>query len=237
MSIAVDFIKEAEGLRLKSYRDSGGVLTIGWGHTGPDVTSGMTITEDRAEVLLANDMRVASDAVAATVTVPITENQLAILTSLTLNIGTGGWRRSTVLRRLNNKNYAGAADAMLMWNKVRNKTTRALEVNEGLVNRRERERDLFLANMPPEVPPPIRSSQPVANGDVVGGEAKPLRESKTQWLGMSGILTAIIAAWSQLRTGAPELVTWAVPYLPYIFGLIFAAVLLNRWWDSKKGIN
>ena len=44
-----------EGLRLRAYRDSGGVLTIGIGHTGPDVVEGMTITMDQATALFAED--------------------------------------------------------------------------------------------------------------------------------------------------------------------------------------
>jgi len=44
-----------EGTRLKAYRDSGGILTIGTGHTGPDVTEDMVITFDQAVELLAKD--------------------------------------------------------------------------------------------------------------------------------------------------------------------------------------
>ena len=64
-----------------------------------------------------------------------------------------------------------------------------------------------------------------------------MRKSKTQWLGLTGVLTAIVAAWSQVRAGAPELVEWAIPHLPWIFGLIFVAIMFNRWLDSRKGIN
>lgn len=42
-------VKKFEGLRLTAYRDSVGVLTIGYGHTGSDVTAGMTITNAKAE--------------------------------------------------------------------------------------------------------------------------------------------------------------------------------------------
>jgi len=48
--------KEFEGLRLVAYQDSVGVWTIGYGHTGPDVRVGLTITEEQAAILLAADV-------------------------------------------------------------------------------------------------------------------------------------------------------------------------------------
>ena len=45
-----------EGLRLTAYRDEGGVLTIGYGHTGPDVNEGDRISEYWANELLAEDV-------------------------------------------------------------------------------------------------------------------------------------------------------------------------------------
>ena len=45
----VRLVKEFEGCRLTAYKDSVGVLTIGYGHTGSDVKPGMTITQARAD--------------------------------------------------------------------------------------------------------------------------------------------------------------------------------------------
>ncbi len=50
-------VKEFEGLRLTAYICPAGVLTIGWGHTGPDVYSGQTITVAQAETFLDNDLQ------------------------------------------------------------------------------------------------------------------------------------------------------------------------------------
>lgn len=44
-----------EGLRLIAYKDSGGVWTIGFGHTGPDVHEGMTITLEQAIAFMEKD--------------------------------------------------------------------------------------------------------------------------------------------------------------------------------------
>jgi lysozyme len=57
--LLVDELKRDEGLRLTAYRDTLGVLTVGYGHTGHDVTEGLTITEDRAEELLRADIETA----------------------------------------------------------------------------------------------------------------------------------------------------------------------------------
>ena len=49
-------IKEFEGLELKAYKCPAGVLTIGYGHTGPDVIPEMEITQANADDLLKGDL-------------------------------------------------------------------------------------------------------------------------------------------------------------------------------------
>ena len=127
-----------EGLRLKAYRDVGGIWTIGYGHTGPDVYAGKTITVEQAADLALVDIEEASDAVNRGVKVPITQNQFDALVSLTYNIGVGAFARSTCLRRLNQRDFDGAAEALTWWNKVKGR------VVDGLVNRRNAEKELFL---------------------------------------------------------------------------------------------
>lgn len=53
--LAGALIQVFEGCKLVSYLDSGGVWTIGYGHTGPDVTHSSTITQQQAEDLLVQD--------------------------------------------------------------------------------------------------------------------------------------------------------------------------------------
>lgn len=53
--LAFLLIKLFEGLRLSAYKDSGGVWTIGYGHTGPEVKEGLTITTSQAEELFQKD--------------------------------------------------------------------------------------------------------------------------------------------------------------------------------------
>ena len=229
MSLAVDFIKQAEGLRLKAYRDEGGTWTIGYGHTGPDVTDGSTITVERADQLLERDIAWAIDTVRRAVRVTLTEEQRAALISLTFNIGSGGFLSSTVLRRLNAGNYEGAADAILMWNKITRNGVK--ERDQGLVNRRERERMLFLRGTVP--PAPVAGT----GGVVTGGEAKPMIRMKTQWLGLGGVLTTMLTVWGQLSRDAPDIIAQIAPYAPYLLGVIFLAVMFNRYMDSRMGVH
>ena len=228
MSRAVDIIKVSEGLRLKAYRDGGGTWTIGWGHT-KGVVYGLTITEEQAEEFLRVDMAWVLTLIATTVKVALNENQHAAVASLIFNIGSSQWRTSTALRRLNAGNYAGAAEAMTWFKKIR--VNGVLEVDNGLMNRRERERVLFLSGTP--VAAPVQ----VARGDVYGGEAKLMRHSKTEWLGLSGVLTTVLTAWGQLTRDAPDIIAQIAPYGPILLGVIFLAVMFNRYMDSRKGIH
>ena len=130
-----------EGLELESYQDIAGIWTVGYGHTGPEVTPDMKITFREAEMLLKNDLRPRENAINETVTVPLNQNQFDALVSFIYNIGIAGWKSSTALKRLNKGDYAGAAKAMLWWNKatVDGKLTEV----RGLTRRREGEKGLF----------------------------------------------------------------------------------------------
>ncbi|WP_424363613.1 lysozyme [Methylocystis parvus] len=129
---------QREGFKTKVYKDSVGVLTIGVGHTSaagpPFVTPGMVIGKAEVDAILTRDLRKFESAVVNAVTVPMTQGQFDALVSLCFNIGTGGFRNSTVVRRLNAGNYRGAGDAFLMWNKP-----------PEITGRRKGERAQFLA--------------------------------------------------------------------------------------------
>jgi lysozyme len=133
----IELIKSFEGLRLSPYYCSGGVLTIGYGHTR-DVRPGMRITKEQAEKLFMEDLERFERAVRGAVTVPIGNNMFAALVSFTYNVGESAFRKSTLLRRLNAGNFAAAANEFPRWNKSKGKVT------EGLVRRRAAERALFL---------------------------------------------------------------------------------------------
>lgn len=138
----VELIKEFEGCRLTAYKCPAGVWTIGYGHTGTvdgkAVASGMTITAAKATELLKKDLAKFEAAVNSYVTAPITQNMFDALVSFAYNCGSGALKGSTLLKKLNTKDYDGAAAEFPKWNKAGGK------VLKGLVRRRERERQLFL---------------------------------------------------------------------------------------------
>lgn len=135
-------LKREEGERLKAYPDSRGIPTIGVGHTGnidgAPVTLGMVITADKSSELLRQDLAWVEKSIASNVKVSINQNQYDALCSLIFNIGASAFSTSTVLKRLNQGDYQGAADAFLMWKRAGNEP-------EILLPRRKRERELFLS--------------------------------------------------------------------------------------------
>lgn len=141
----IDLVKRFEGLRLKSYKDSVGVWTIGYGTTsragiGVSVGAGMEITEQEAEEYLRLAMQKFADQIAPSFTVQPTENQFGAMLSLAYNIGPTAFNKSTCLRRFNAGDPEGAADALTWFNKAGGK------VLNGLVRRRAAERELFLSD-------------------------------------------------------------------------------------------
>lgn len=130
-------IKEFEGLRLEAYLDVVGIPTIGYGSTH-GVKLGDKITEEEAESLLKEDLKIYEDVVERLVKVPLTDNQFSALVSFTYNLGQGNLASSTLLKLLNKGEYTQAADQFLRWNKAGGK------VYKGLTRRREAERELFL---------------------------------------------------------------------------------------------
>lgn len=139
----IDLIKEFEGCRLAAYRDSVGVLTIGYGWTYPvdgrPIKPGMTIAQETAERLLKTGLVSYENDVLKLVRVKLTQNQFDALVSFAYNLGARALSTSTLLRKLNTGDYAGAADEFLRWNKAGD------EVLPGLARRREAERALFLS--------------------------------------------------------------------------------------------
>ena len=130
-------IEGFEGCRLTAYQDQRGIWTCGYGHTA-GVTSSTICTQEEADAWLQLDLHTAESAVNRLVKVPLNQNQFDALVSLTYNIGQGNFAESTVLRLVNGGSIQGAAEAILMWDKVGGET------NTGLFNRRMMEKSLFL---------------------------------------------------------------------------------------------
>jgi lysozyme len=135
----INLIKQFEGCKLTTYADTGGIATIGYGHTGSDVHRGQCISEQEAENLLRKDVERFEKAVNAEVKVPLSQNQFDALVSFAFNVGQGNLHTSTLLRKLNQSDYQGAAQEFPRWCK----DSRGHELL-GLKRRREAEKNLFL---------------------------------------------------------------------------------------------
>jgi len=135
----VDLIKEFEGLRLDSYYCASQILTIGYGHTGPDVWVGQVITEQEAEKLLRDDLEIFEQAVSELIDIDLTQNQFDALVSFTFNCGDGALEQSSLRRRLNKGEDPNtvAEEELPRWNKGANGPL------AGLTRRREAEVKLF----------------------------------------------------------------------------------------------
>jgi len=149
-------IEQREGVELKAYKDSAGILTIGVGHTSaagaPKVTAGMKITVQEASDILTRDLAIFEKAVTDAVKVPLNQNEFDALVSFAFNIGGGALKLSTLVKRLNAGDRKAAADQFLVWNKIT--VNGKKQVLNGLTIRREAERKQFLT--------PIAASKPEA---------------------------------------------------------------------------
>jgi lysozyme len=130
--------EQFEGCRLHAYQDSGGVWTIGYGHTH-DVNQWSTCDEARAQGWLLEDITSAAHEVNRLVRVPLTQLEYDALVDFQFNTGalSKGEKDCTLLRLLNAGDYHGAAAQFERWDKVK-----GVEL-AGLLKRRKAEEAEF----------------------------------------------------------------------------------------------
>ena len=134
----LDLIRRFEGLRLRAYLCPGGVWTIGYGHTGPDVTPGHRISGEEAEALLRDDAA-RFDAGVGAIAGTCTQGQHDALVSFAFNLGLGALMSSTLLKKHKAGDSEGAAAEFGRWIHAKGK------VLPGLVKRRVVEAQLYLS--------------------------------------------------------------------------------------------
>ena len=142
----LQIVKHFEGCHLEAYLCPAKVPTIGWGHTNGVVLS-TSISQEVADYFLKMDMEYFEKAVNQAVRVTLNQSQFDALVAFTFNVGKGrskdhpkgpsGLLGSTLLRKLNAGDYAGATTEFLRWNKAKGK------VLAGLTRRRQAEAHLF----------------------------------------------------------------------------------------------
>lgn len=124
-------LKYFESCRLDAYWDSdGGVWTIGWGDTGPDVVKGLRITQRGADIRLENRLRSEFvPGVLSGVKQPdsLTQGQLDAMVDLAYNVGVHAFKNSTLLRKLNAGDIDGASIEFKRWNKAGGKALLGLK--------------------------------------------------------------------------------------------------------------
>jgi lysozyme len=119
LAIALVLAQHHEGRVYVPYRDPGnGTLTVCDGHTGPDIIADKQYSDAECDVLLNRDMAAADAAVARLVKVPVNAWQRAALIDFAYNKGAGNLASSTLLRKTNAGDEAGACREYLRWVKA-----------------------------------------------------------------------------------------------------------------------
>ena len=201
-----------------------GTLTIGAGHTGADVSVGLTITPADGAALLRRDLGWVRDAIneLCTPPKPLTQNMIDALFSFVYNIGRALFATSSVLKFINSGKLDKVPDAMRLYNKVSDRKTGALVVSEGLVNRRGSEigqwvKGTYVSSAavivaaPPAIDPAVKAKV-TAVGSAVAGAATAIGATITstqaqvaasggRWTAgvvigvVASIILAIVASW------------------------------------------
>lgn len=165
-------VRDAEGFFSKPYNDPAGHATIGYGHllhrgnvTAADRAQWGTLSEPQARKLLDGDINEVAAQVKSLVKVPLTQGQFDALVSFGFNLGTGkgGLGDSTLLRKLNEGDYAGAQKEFGRWVKATD-TNGNLITLPGLVTRRANEAALF-GN---QAPSGVGTNPPTTGGTLTG---------------------------------------------------------------------
>ena len=207
----IDLVKSFEGLRLKAYKDAVGVLTIGYGTTAmagvgivPHI--GMTITEAEAETYLMRALEKFALKIRPKITAPINDNEFGSFLSLAYNVGPSAFAKSSALRKFNAGDKAGAANAILLWNKAGGK------VLKGLVRRREAERALFLTPVGKTTPATAPKTPAQAQSAPKQSPAKETAKTVAGGATGAGLVVAVLTfghtAWEKFAAFADWVTFW-----------------------------
>lgn len=127
-----------EGCKLKAYTCPAGVLTIGYGHTGPDVVEGLEISKARADELFRLRLEKEFEpGVLAKISNTVLQCEFDAMVSLAYNIGVAAFQKSTLLKLFNMNDIDGASAQFMVWTKAGGKELL------GLKRRRYAERSVF----------------------------------------------------------------------------------------------
>jgi lysozyme len=111
----LELLADREAFRNEAYLDSKGIPTIGVGHTGPEVHLGLVWTDEQVQEALQKDVKLCEDTINLYCVQALAQHQFDALVSFAFNVGVNAFRRSTMLRKLNQGDYEGAANEFNRW--------------------------------------------------------------------------------------------------------------------------
>ena len=236
---AIDFTASHEGLRLTAYYCPAGVLTIGYGSTGPHVRPGLTITKATALKLLRDDMQIAVRKLYSVlkpgVVEGLTDNQYAALLSFAFNVGMkSSWG---IVRQLNAGRLDMVPGELMKFTKANGKQLK------GLVKRRAEEVALWNTPEPDdededEVPSSAVLRQPGATPPVT--DAKSAAKTGTFWTGAGVAASGLITAGQQVQAlAAPQAAnSELIAHLASVAAVLIVAggiaVMVIKWIEAKR---
>lgn len=136
-----------EGKVNEVYLDPVNIKTSCYGHTGPELKLGQKFTDEQCLDQLAKDLSSHDKQMMNLVRVPLTDYQHAAFLSFAYNVGVGNFKSSTMLRKLNSKDYEGACEELSRWIYAKKQKL------NGLVTRRQQEKDMCLGKTKIEIVP------------------------------------------------------------------------------------
>lgn len=140
-------IAPSEGKVNQVYLDPVNIKTSCYGHTGPELKLGQKFTDEQCLDQLAKDLSSHDKQMMNLVRVPLTDYQHAAFLSFAYNAGVGNFKSSTMLRKLNSKDYEGACEELSRWIYAKKQKL------NGLVTRRQQEKDMCLGKTKIEIVP------------------------------------------------------------------------------------
>lgn len=148
-------ISPSEGLVTKTYLDPVNIVTSCRGHVGPELKLGQTFTVDQCDKVFAEDLIKHDKQLMSVVKVPFkSDYQHAAMLSFVYNAGIGNFSSSTMLKKLNAKDYVGSCEELTKWVYARKQKLK------GLVIRRSLEYRYCMNDIPVEVRNEVEKTKP-----------------------------------------------------------------------------
>lgn len=139
LALLLAMLPKFEGVEYEPYYDPVGILTVCYGHTGPDVKKGVRYSEEQCQRILKNDIERHAEALDCIKT-PLTEHQKVAFVSFAFNVGKTKFCNSTLVKKANKGDLKGACKELDRW--VYGNQNGKMVKLPGLIKRRAQERQV-----------------------------------------------------------------------------------------------